>query len=440
VGGWLFWLVVSKFTSASQIGEATTIYSLVMLVSTVTQLGLEYPLLKYSSTNKTKIVSTVLSTKLVFTLASIPIMVYITTNIYGYPIEHEFTWIAIASVLLTSVTFVTRYALLGLSSVKHVLLYEGIGTSIKFILGFLLVANGYGAFGILLSFLAYSIVVTGGTLILVKSSLSFSLGDRKFFKQIISEGLSNTPSKLSRLFVIELSIVLLALFGLASADAGIFYIASMVSFAAASFALSTAFMVIPASSSSSKDLSSGSMRIGLSLTVPIITVILVSPTGILSLIGDQYESGGTVLFILGLGILPFIIGINGTSRLNNLGKQKEILIMGAAQTAAFLLSFVFFVPQLGILGAAYSVVIGFIVSAIISITWLEKIAIRYILFSMVAIAAGYGLGEAIIHIATMYYVVGMLASIIASFVILLVVKNTSLREIRQIIRATMKER
>jgi len=48
VAGWLYRLVISKPTLASEIGLAVTVYSLVMLVTTLTQLGLEYPLLKKS--------------------------------------------------------------------------------------------------------------------------------------------------------------------------------------------------------------------------------------------------------------------------------------------------------------------------------------------------------------------------------------------------------
>ena len=49
IGGWIFWLVISKLTSSSELGLAVTVYSLVILVTTLTQLGLEYPLLKKCS-------------------------------------------------------------------------------------------------------------------------------------------------------------------------------------------------------------------------------------------------------------------------------------------------------------------------------------------------------------------------------------------------------
>ena len=46
IAGWIYWVVISKLTSASELGLAVTVYSLVLLVTTIIQLGLEYPLLK----------------------------------------------------------------------------------------------------------------------------------------------------------------------------------------------------------------------------------------------------------------------------------------------------------------------------------------------------------------------------------------------------------
>ena len=41
-GNWLYWLIISKITTSSEIGQATMISSLVLLITTLTQLGLEY--------------------------------------------------------------------------------------------------------------------------------------------------------------------------------------------------------------------------------------------------------------------------------------------------------------------------------------------------------------------------------------------------------------
>ena len=45
-GGWVYWLIISKLASTSEVGLATTVYNLVILIATVVELGLEYPLLQ----------------------------------------------------------------------------------------------------------------------------------------------------------------------------------------------------------------------------------------------------------------------------------------------------------------------------------------------------------------------------------------------------------
>src|SRR5689334_982648 len=76
-GGWIFWLVISKLTPSSEIGVATAFYSLAMLATTASQLGLEYPLLKRSSTEKSRVFGTVIVIEIVLTALTIPVLLYL---------------------------------------------------------------------------------------------------------------------------------------------------------------------------------------------------------------------------------------------------------------------------------------------------------------------------------------------------------------------------
>jgi O-antigen/teichoic acid export membrane protein len=432
VTNWMFWLVVSRFATTSEIGDATSISSLVMLVTLITQLGLEYPLLKLSSSNKSQIFGTTFVIKNAVTVASVPIMLLVIINFYGYPLQHEFVWIAIATVLVGSLNFIARFALLGISQVKYVLMFEVIGTIIKFVSGYALVSMGYGAFGILIAFLIYTIAASVGLFFVARRSFQLRLGDRRFFKQITKEGLLNTPSKLSRMFIVNLSVVLLASFAIDSGDVGIFYISLMVSVAVTSFATSVAYMVIPASAHAKKDLTAGSLRIGLSLTVPIITAIIVSPGSILSLIGHEYVAASDVLFVLGIGILPSIIGLNAISQFNTTGRLNLIVVIGVVQLVTFLAAFAILVPQYGTLGAAYSILFGFVASAIPAVIVSERTAIRYVLFSMLAIGLGWSIGE-LVGMTGTHPTLSMAISSAASFGVIIASRNTSLKEMKQMV-------
>ncbi|HEY6883458.1 MAG TPA: hypothetical protein VI278_05415, partial [Nitrososphaeraceae archaeon] len=76
LGGWFYWLTIVSKISSSEVGQVTAIYSLVALISTLLQLGLEYPLLKKSSSQRSQILATVLAIEMGVTLAVVPIVPY----------------------------------------------------------------------------------------------------------------------------------------------------------------------------------------------------------------------------------------------------------------------------------------------------------------------------------------------------------------------------
>jgi hypothetical protein len=119
VGQGVFWIVISKIAEASDIGRATALYSLVLVVSTIIQLGLEYPLLKRSITYRSQIFGTVMIIELVLTAVTIPIVLYVADSLYEE--SQELAWLAVGILIFSSATFVSRFALLGLSNANLLL-------------------------------------------------------------------------------------------------------------------------------------------------------------------------------------------------------------------------------------------------------------------------------------------------------------------------------
>jgi O-antigen/teichoic acid export membrane protein len=434
VAGWLYWVIISKITSTSEIGQATTIYSLVAMVMTISQLGLEYPILKKSFTDRSRILGTALAIELIITMASVPIVIYVASNLYQQHLR-GFIWMAVGILFFASPAFVARFALLGLSNVKRILLIDVVGNSIKFVIGYTLVSIGFGAFGVLLSVLFQFLLTAAATLFVASKAFSFKLGNIAYFKEIFRDALANMPSKLSRILIFSLSIVLLASFGISSSEVGIFYLALMVSLVAAGLTTSMAYMIIPTSSASMSDLSSGSLRISLSLTAPLIATLIVAPKVILSMIGPQYVSAQTILLVLSIGILPSCTTLNTISKFNNLGKSKKLISLGSVEILTFLISFLFLVPHYGTLGAAFSTLIAFICSSILSIVWSEQIIARYILICIAAIVAGI-LASRLVDLAIgIHPLAEVLVSIGITSMVIITLKNTSTSEIGHIAKA-----
>jgi O-antigen/teichoic acid export membrane protein len=442
-GGWVYWLVISKLTTSSEIGQATTAYSLVMLVSMTTQLGLDYTLLKKSYIQQSKILGSTLMIEFAITIAATPFLIYAFGNIYEGSLQ-SFTWLAVPIFISLSVYFVTRFALLGISNVKGVLIIDIVGTILKFASGYIFILVGFGALGILASFLLFVLLITACTLALCIRVFNLKMDDLRhvkhirYVKEIISDGLVNTPFKFSTMLFLQLSIVLLAYFGISASDVGSFYIALMISIIAGSLAYSIALMVIPASSAAKVDLSSASMRFGLSLSAPIITALIIEPKFILYIVGPQYVQAETILLILSLGILPISITINAVSRFNNLDQPRKIIVIGIVEISVLVLAFFFLVPLYGTLGAAFALLISFISSSIPSVIWSERISLKHITVSIAAIAAGWSAGNLVSITISLAPIVLIAISSGVAMATIVILKNTSPSEIRHIIELVSK--
>ncbi|MGH9858222.1 MAG: hypothetical protein ACRD4B_10300, partial [Acidobacteriota bacterium] len=82
-GSWLYWIVISKLTSVMEIGLATTVYSLVVSTTVLTQLGIEYPILKRAKTDGDRTLGTAFLIEIIITIATLPAVILVTTNLYG---------------------------------------------------------------------------------------------------------------------------------------------------------------------------------------------------------------------------------------------------------------------------------------------------------------------------------------------------------------------
>jgi O-antigen/teichoic acid export membrane protein len=342
--------------------------------------------------------------------------------------------VAIALLVFSPITFISRFALLGISKARTVLVLDIAASVAKFLIAYILLTMGFGAFGILFSFMIASLVTAITMISIAGRRLSLRpVRDKRRIIEVLREGLSNAPSKLSRTIIVTLSVILLAPFGISDSDIGIFYIALMISVVGATFAVSMSFTVIPASSELKADLSSRSLRIGLSFTAPVIAALVMAPRDILSIIGMEYAAADTVLLVLSLGILPTAIVMNAISKFNNSGEHKKIIALGLIQIAGFLTSFVVLVPYYGTLGAAYSILIAYTASSVCALYWSERVERRYIASSIVAVVLGCAAGYAINLMLDHNSLATVATSVIITSVILLALKNISISEMRQLI-------
>ncbi|MGH9979304.1 MAG: hypothetical protein ACRD8Z_26245, partial [Nitrososphaeraceae archaeon] len=126
LGNWLFWLVISRIATISDVGGATTVYSLLLLTTTIAQMGLEYPLLKRTLGAKNSIFSSALIIELAIITASIPLVIY-SLNLLDVENLQELTLVATGILIFSSVNFVIRFSLLGAYGAKQILIIDMVG-------------------------------------------------------------------------------------------------------------------------------------------------------------------------------------------------------------------------------------------------------------------------------------------------------------------------
>jgi O-antigen/teichoic acid export membrane protein len=440
IGGWIYWLVITKLTSSSELGLAVTVYSLVILVTTLTQLGLEYPLLKKSNIPKSQILGTSFMIELLITLASIPFVYIVINTLYDKSVE-QFTWISIGLLIILSLNFVFRFGLLGISNSKIVLIIDLIGVGIKLATGFILVYVSYGTLGILFAYLLEALFVIFTSLYFIKKSSSFRIGNIGYFKETIKDALVNTPAKWSKMVIVILSIVLLAIFNISTSEVGIFYVALMITIVVSSFASSMAYMVIPSSTTLKKDLSSSSLRLSLSLISPIVVALLVVPRSILSLIGPEYESAVAALVILAVAIIPSSITANLISKLNNLDKSKLLVLSGILQIVTFFITFFLLVPIYGTIGAAISILIAYLSSSLFLIVLSGHGSFRHILFVCLSVFTGFIVGYMISMIlGNEQQFLIMIFSVVTSIAVIFASRNMTFIETKFILKTMLQKK
>ena len=438
--GWIFWLIISKLTSPTEIGISITVYSLIILVTSITHLGIEYPLLKKSVIPGSRILGTSLTLELILILGPIPIVFVAINSLYDETLQ-QFTWILISLLIIITIENVFRFALLGISNAKIVLIIDLIAQGIKLPVGFFLVLHSFGASGILVSYLAEGIFITCASLYFVNKSFSFQLGDTKFFKETIKDALVNTPAKLSKMIVVTLSIVLLSFMSVSSSDIGIYYVALMITIIATSFASSLAYMVIPSSSKLTRDLSSSSLRISLSLTAPIVVALLVVPKSILSLIGPEYENAEFLLFVLSISIIPASITVNIISMLNNLGKSKMLILNGIVQMVAFFVGFFVLVPTYGTLGMAFSILIAYLSSSLLLLFLTDHKSFRYLAMVCLAILVGSFVGSITnMVVGNQQQLLVLISSVLTSTILIFASNNMTILETKSLIKSLFQRR
>ena len=428
IGGFVFWIVASQLMSTSDIGYATTTMSSIYVVSSITALGLEYTLLKRTVSDKGKAFGTLLIFELLVNISLIPI-IFLISNPFD---TNNIIPIFAALIFITNgIAFIPKATMLGRMKAGTVIVFDGIAFSGRFVTLVILALLDYGAVAILASLLVHSIILSIIFSISTIRHLGFTIGNLSYLKTVLREGLSNFPARLSRLIIMNLGILLFAHISIDPESVGIFYMALMISVVGSEASTSLSTMSLPASLNGGKKIILLGTRLSLLVAVPITVILLVSPSFILGLIGENYSRGADSLFILAFSIIPTALVLNALSKFNSEGKYQNALKMGIIEISIFLILFFPLVLSYSINGLSIAILLAYVSAAIFAGLKFGRSIVRILLVSYLAILCGYFAGIAIDDLFD-FAPITIIVGIILSFSILLGLKATTITELKQI--------
>lgn len=387
---WIFWVLVARITVPNDIGLASSISSIALLVTTISLVGIEFPLLKNSSKNKS-FFGSILIFEVILNLILIPIIIMSIQQVT----DDSISKIIAISIIFSSVFLnISMFSILGALSIRPVLITLIIASLAKLPLVYIFLEIGLQHNGILLA-IAFQFIISG----IILSIIAFSKFQLNFKKEILfitlKEGLSNFAPKLSIVFQTVASITILAFFKIPNESIALFTFAIGFIIFITGIPTGISQMVVTTSTKEKTDLSHIGGRLGMAVTSPLIVILIVSSGLVLGIYGSNFSEYYLVLTILGISLIPFMITNNTIARLNNTENFKKIILLGAVESVVFLITIIVLVPIYGIIGASLSIIIALSFSGFISFKFSKKETRKIFLKSIISIGAGVIIGFSI---------------------------------------------
>ena len=370
--GFVFWLVAARLFSTEQIGLATTIISVMGLITGISVLGLNIGIIRYLPTAKdkearnhkinTSITIVILSTIIVASIYLMGIN-YFSPSLQFIQETLTLSFIFIFFTIFSALSGIVESIFIALRDTKWILVKNTLFSSLK--IGLLFLAVSFGAFGIysswMISLITALFIVFLALVYKFNYSFKFEIRD-SIIKKMGKYSFGNyIAGFIGGLATLVLPIMITNMMG--AETTAHYYIAMMIA---------TLLFTIPSATSNSlfaegahnpeliKKKIKKSIKIISLILIPGILITLFFGNYILLAFGKTYSSeASTFLQILAIsGIFVSINGVLGTLlRINN--QLKLILLRSILSPIIVLgLSYLFITQGLGLLGIAYAWMIG----------------------------------------------------------------------------------
>ena len=355
--GWVFWLVVSKLASTSEVGFVATMLSLVTLVSGLLAFGFEFGMLK-DTERSSKLFYTMMIFQMLVHAAAIPIIYLVGTSLYETNLG-TLVPMGILVFILLGVNFVTHNILWGKLQTRVVLVWELIATGARF--GMLGLLFELDANGILFAFAIQYIIFGVLGFWIIKSRYRLIKPAFGILRNEIRNSFSNVPTKYARILRFLFSVLVVAAIVSNPGEVAAFFIVIITSQAMIGIARNFSSMFLPASQKYGQDMFFDGFRFSLGSLVLVIAVIVSAPHFYLEIINPEYVIATNSLILLCFAVIPAVLLNNMIFKLNLKNDHKTLMKVGLVEVLTLISSMLVLTYAYGIVGAAISILISFCV-------------------------------------------------------------------------------
>jgi len=386
--GYVFWIVVSRFLGASITGETSSSITMAVLLATIFTFGISVGsqrfLGKAFAEKQEEHFREITKFTLLFTIgcisiASILFVIFQEIIIDVFKISSEMTLV----IVILSFTYALWMALNGflISSrkTKELFIIHLISNVIRFLSLIPIIIFVGSSEGIIFSYLTFFLSAT--ILLLVSSR-------RNIFGASINKGILIFSDKKELLsasitawipYTINLvgtQTGVLFIFSVSgAAPAGIYYMAFGIFLALSAFPTSIVYVLFPILSGmkdEKENLLWKAMNASFYIVIPLAVAIAIFPAPLLSIFGEDFISGTTIMSILAITVL--IIPVSGSIGVLAFayGRYRQVLLIGIIPNVAKIILFFVLVSEYSGIGIAASIFIAALIELVIALLLNKK--------------------------------------------------------------------
>ena len=438
IAGYVFWIILSQITTTETIGTFSAIISLTDILTSIAIIGIPDAIQRFLgktfSEHKFGDSQVFIKTSLLFLSLGIFASGLLLVSVDWFYKSARLDPTLIPLVLFAlgpSAIYILLNAIVIASLKTKVLPIVVVVSSIaKITLSIILLLTGSGVLGLTLGYIvfgnSFASILLGIVVVRFLRSMDTKKSEKKISfvyasKNVLIAGASSWIPTLVATIGYQLGTIVL--FGAqGSFEAGIYFITLTIVNGIA-LGMSSLFVIaLPVLSSmheGRKRFTWETIRLSSLVSLPLSTSLIFYSRDVLQLLGQNYVEGTWSLQILLMSIFPTVIMYGVDTLVYSYGNYRQSLAINLSMNVPRIILYFIFVPLYGVTGAAISYTLGSLIALIFSSVVARKIGLVLIWKDLVLVLIIPILVGFTIYILQVYYIIGIIATIIISYLALL---------------------